>query len=103
MSSVATREYWKEAVAQALDEQDMDWTDSELAEIASHIEDSHELFSMAFPSPSGNPRDEEIIRLERELEIERSKVWCSECSGRGQLLGDCMDCWKCNGEGKVLP
>ena len=84
----------------------------EIANVAGWAEGAHDNFGMAHGHDCiPNPLEEKVGRLERELKIERDKVVCPECGGRGSITTNAMhcnrsstsQCWKCRGEGKVSP
>lgn len=106
----AQSQYWVEAVECALDEAGVTATDEQILDIAAAVEGAHECYGMAFYQPSSHdvygPR---LKELERKLAIEKSKTVCPECVGRGYLTSygpyhsSTSSCFKCNGEGKVVP
>jgi hypothetical protein len=79
-----------------------------MAEIATSLETSQDCMSMAFYQPE-NPMVGENARLERALKVERDKVGCLVCFGRGRIKtqgpyhSSNSQCWKCHGEGKHAP
>lgn len=112
--SDARTEYWRDAFLDAVEGTGKfqlftsNWTDEEIAEIASSLSISAECMGLAFPTPP-SPYPNEIKRLEKELVAERSKVTCAECKGSGSITTDgpyhsaTSHCFKCRGEGKVAP
>lgn len=105
-------DYWEEAVAIALEEAGVKATESQLKDIAVAIKGSHENYGMyvGYDVASSNRYDEqnsEIRRLKDELNSERGKVTCTECSGSGFITmpgpyhSSTSDCYKCRGAGRV--
>lgn len=83
---------------------DIEW--EEIDELLDAIGACFEYASYSVATPSS---DSEIKRLEKELEIERSKVPCSSCMGSGTEVShgpfhsSYRRCSTCRGEGKILP
>ena len=107
MSNVYT-EYWKEAVLCALDTVGIKITDEQANAVARDMEIAHDQYSMAFYHPE-NPMIAELKETKKLLALERSKVFCKECEGKGRITTQgpyhCSDsqCYKCRGEGKHKP
>lgn len=101
-------DYWRECVECAFDEAGIAATPEQIKWVTDAVEGAHDNYGMAFYSPP-SPEPSEIKRLEEELRKERSKVFCPDCNGRGRLQynagpwGVNTDCFKCSGEGKLLP
>src|SRR5579864_229772 len=101
-------EYWRECIACAAEECDLVLTPEQVNYLAEAVQGSHENYGMAFYQPE-SPHKGEVQRLERELSKEKSKVPCTECAGQGRIIiqgpyHSCnSQCWKCRGDGKVLP
>lgn len=101
-------DYYRECIETAAEECGLDITREQADYLAGAVQGARENESMAFPAPE-SPYPGEIRRLKEELSKERSKVVCRECGGRGHITtyGPChsatSQCWKCNGEGRVLP
>ena len=102
--------YWREALECALDEIGASdkLTKEEIAAVAASLEASAECQSMAFGYDCiPNPQTLEIEELKRKLDIERKKVVCKECSGKGSITinfgtrSSTSTCYICRGEGKV--
>lgn len=102
--------YWQEAVSCALDEAGVTATDDQINQIARSIEISHDCYGMAHGHDCiPNPTVLENEKLKKELNVERSKVGCPECDGRGSITTSwgttgrsCTSrCDRCNGEGKI--
>lgn len=108
--SYEPKDYWVECVEIALADHGVSATRDQIVAIAGDVEGAHDNYGMAFYSPpAGEHLNSEIERLKRELKIERAKVVCPECDGRGRLIynygpwGVNSHCSKCNGEGKCAP
>jgi Zn finger protein HypA/HybF involved in hydrogenase expression len=101
-------DYWKECIADAASECELELTGEQLAHLAECAEGAHDNYGMASYQPE-SPYPREIKRLEKELEVERSKVVCPDCAGSGRRVsygGTFMatgPCSKCHGDGKVVP
>jgi hypothetical protein len=104
--SDARFKYWEECIAVAAEECELKLTPEQLQYMAGAVEGAHENHGMAFYQPD-SPYPSQIRELERKLQLERAKVVCKECGGRGRIItnGPCrssdMQCGKCQGEGKV--
>ncbi|MGO9474524.1 MAG: hypothetical protein ACLPWS_14175 [Rhodomicrobium sp.] len=102
------RDYWLECIKVASDECGAALTEEQTNHIADTVRVSHDNYGMAFHQPE-SPYPGEIDCLTRELKQERSKVTCLECNGSGRIItlgpyhSGNSQCWKCRGEGKVLP
>lgn len=103
-------DYWKECVAEAFEDAGIEATDDQIDTVSSWVECAHDNYSMAHGHDFiPNPLSSENERLKRELETERNKIHCKECGGQGQITiigpyhSSTSDCWKCRGEGRVLP
>lgn len=101
-------DYWIECLESTFDEHGIEATPEQIAAVATDIEGARENMSMAFPVPE-SPYPGEIKRLQAEVATERSKVVCPECKGSGSYFhpgpyhSSSGACFKCHGEGKVLP
>lgn len=106
-------EYWIEAVQCAFEEAGQwdaikDIPPDKMAEIADALNTSQDCMSMAFYTPE-NPLIDQNDRLQKALKIERDKVGCLVCLGRGRIEtqgpyhSSNSQCWKCHGEGKHAP
>lgn len=99
-------DYWKECVSLAADDCGADLTEEQLVHIAESVQGGYENYGQAFYSPPSD-YDHEIDRLKKELEIERAKVVCPKCVGRGRIVENFgtrssnTECWICRGEGRV--
>ena len=106
----AKAEYWREAVQEAVEALGKFglFTSEEYTEIGKSLAISEEGLSLAFYSPP-SPEPSRVKELERELQKERSKIVCSECKGSGTYHhagpyhSSSGQCFRCQGEGKVLP
>lgn len=104
------RDYWFECIAEAFDDTGIVATKEQISNVAGWVEGAHENYGMAHGYDCiPNPTQIENKRLSKELELERSKVVCPECNGKRRLVtygpyhSSDSECWKCRGEGKVLP
>ncbi len=100
-------DYWKECIAEALDDVEIKATEKQIAIIASWIEGAHENYGMAFGHDCiPNPLAQENKELMKELKIERDKIHCEKCNGSGSITtsgsvrSSISRCWECNGEGR---
>lgn len=107
-------DYWQEAVETSFEEAGIIATKEQIENIAGDMAGSHENYDMAFgydvaSQNFSSSQDTEIAKLREELQTEREKEGCNTCNGRGYITenGPChsatSDCYKCHGEGKVLP
>lgn len=103
-------DYWAECIKEAFEDAGIDATDEQIDTVAAWVSGAHENYGMAHGHHCiPNPKDTEIRDLKKELETEQSKVVCPECAGRGILVSygpyhsSESRCWKCRGEGKVVP
>ena len=99
-------DYWEECISEAFDDAKIKATKEQIGIVASWVEGAHENFGMAHGYDAISRGDNlEIKELKRQLEIERSKVICPDCSGRGRYIthGPChscdSSCFKCRGTG----
>jgi len=100
-------DYWSECVAEALEDADIAANKEQIATITSWVEGAHENYGLATGSECiPNPLSQENETLKRELRIERDKVHCDECGGKGRIThnGPChssnSECMQCRGEGR---
>ncbi len=100
-------DYWKECILEAFEDAGIDATDEQKDTVISWVEGAHENFSLGTGRDCiPNPLAGELGRVERELQIERDKVICKECNGKGHIVshGPChsyhSDCSRCRGEGR---
>lgn len=99
-------DYWVECVANALEEAGVSATSEQIAAIAGDVLTGHECYGMAFYVPE-NPVYGELEAAKKALAVERDRVSCPACGGRGSIVEDggvrscTMRCWKCDGDGKV--
>ena len=101
--------YWKECLSEALNGCELIATEEQLAFLVDVVEGAHENYGMAFGYDDiPNPLIKQNEELARELEMERSKVQCGECGGKGYVITNgpyhnaLSDCCKCNGKGSVM-
>lgn len=96
----------KETISEFCLEKEIDIEGEEIDELIDAIEACFEYASYSIAIPSDNS---EVERLKRELEIEKSKVVCPSCKGKGEEVSQgpyhsaYSRCPKCKGEGKTLP
>lgn len=108
MKGYGVKDYWIECVECALDEAGLAATREQIEIMAGVVEGGRENISMAFPTPE-SPYIGEISNLKRELSIERTKIGCQQCNGRGRITYDSgfrsvnTECPRCKGEGKHTP
>jgi len=104
-------DYWIECLECSLEENGLSskLTKSEIELIARDIDRGADMKSMAFGHDCiPNPIKLENERLNKELELEKSKIHCKECNGRGYITDNFLNrssttrCHKCNGEGRLL-
>lgn len=104
--------YWKEALIAAFEDADIPLpSDEKLDQAASVLEGAHDNYGQSHGHDHiPNPIEQENKRLEKALQVEKSKVGCQTCQGTGRLESPVgtshwsnTECYKCNGEGKVIP
>jgi len=85
-------------------------TDDQIGTIAYWVEGAHDNYRQATGHDTiPNPISLELEKVNRELELERNKVSCSVCKGKGYLVDDYgfrsseSSCFNCRGEGKISP
>lgn len=96
-------DYWNECISAAFDEEGITATPEQIDNVAGSVEVAHENYGMHTgppPSPGPDPRDRKIRELEDQLRDEQKKRRCPVCKGLKTI--DCMDCWECNGTGRVF-
>jgi hypothetical protein len=100
--------YWKECVAEALDDAGIIATDEQINTVSEWVKGAHENYGMAFGHDCiPNHLEIENKNLLKELKKEKNKVMCSYCNGTGNLTShgpvhsSYSTCYKCNGEGMV--
>lgn len=102
------QDYYAECLSQAFDEAGIVATAEQIRLCAEHVEGAAENVGMAFYQPE-SPVLREVSDLKAALKRETSKVVCPECMGRGTYhhQGPYHSasgfCFKCRGEGKVIP
>ena len=105
-------DYWVDAISEAFEDASITATQKQIAIVAAWASGAHENYSMAHGHDCiPDPRKLEVERLQKELAIERAKVVCPGCGGRGSITTNAefcdrsstSGCWKCHGEGKVSP
>jgi len=101
-------DYWIECITRAAEECRASLTTEQIEWIAGDVEGCHENYGLAYDQPE-SPHKSEADDLRRQLAAERNKITCRECGGSGVIVtpGPChsaeSQCWKCRGEGRVLP
>jgi len=108
--SDAQRDYWTECVEISFEEAGIQATAEQIEVVAGGIEGCHENYGMAFyQPPAGEYEESKSVRLKRELAIERDKIICNECKGRGRIIENFgfrssdSECMNCRGEGRHTP
>lgn len=103
------KNYWKECIAEAFEDAGLEATEAQLDKVADWVEGAHDNFSMATGSDNiPNPLKLENAELQKKLALERSKVVCRECDGRGRIVipgpyhSAETQCDECHGEGYVV-
>lgn len=100
-------DYWKECVMCAFDEAEITATDEQIKIVSDVMAGAHENIGQAYYVPD-NPLIAENKELTRKLALERLKVHCIACDGRGRITtqgphhGSNTECYKCRGEGKIV-
>lgn len=98
------KEYWKESIAEILDDAKISYNHDQLDEIVEGIISSYESMDLAFPVPP-NPLIERNKELQKALKREKEKVICKKCKGKGHTTFDdgvrsaTSSCFYCNGRG----
>ena len=107
---MSEKTYWDICVEESFSAHGIDATAEQIAAVAGDMEVSAsmrgEVTGAAYiPHPAVTAN----ALLKQELSIERSKVVCPICFGRGRYRIDgpvhsySSDCPKCNGEGYIIP
>ena len=92
---MTTVEYWKEFLSDCLWEHGVYVSKSQLDGIAKDIAIASDNQHLAFPTPEVSHVQQQIRDLQIQLEIERGKIICPTCKGRGH--DGVMECHKCHG------
>ncbi len=100
-------DYWKECIAEALEEAKLEATKEQIDTIVSWVEGAHENYEMSHGYECiANPLEEELEAVKVELEIQNSRLPCPKCGGLGidrntaaQRVPD--SCWNCRGDGFI--
>lgn len=101
-------DYWNECISEAAHECGVQLTNEQRAHIAEAVQGAHENYGMAFYQPESSCRSD-VTRLEKALELERSKVTCGTCGGSGTVTmqgpyhSSTSQCYICGGAGKTVP
>lgn len=103
-------DYWRIFAEEVPADMGLKLTPEQIDYLTDALKGAHENYGMAHGRDHiPDPRAGEIKRLERELEKEKSKIHCEECDGKGTTTvhgpyhSATGTCYKCRGEGKVLP
>lgn len=108
-------DYWEECIAEALCDAGISATDKQIRIVAKWIESAHDNYGLytgqeVADRNYSSAKDNEINNLNKQLDIEKSKITCRECNGTGRIEGpvgtshwSISSCYKCNGEGRHLP
>lgn len=110
--STELEEYWRITSEDALCEAGLEATEEQTATVGLWFQRAAEMhgeYTGQHLIP--DPMREENAKLLNLLNKERSKVFCRECQGTGRLIetfgpvgrSSNSECWKCHGEGKILP
>jgi DnaJ-class molecular chaperone len=103
-----TVNYWKECIEEAFEEAGVSASKEQIIQVAEFCSGAHETYGQY----SGeefipNPMVEEVKKLKMQLNIEKEKVGCQRCNGRGSYdiaVGSSHwspeECPQCRGEGK---
>lgn len=101
-------DYWEECIAQAFEDAGIKATKEQIDTVISWVEGAHDNYGMAHGHECiPNPLLSEIKELKKSLSIERSKVTCNECDGKGRIIShgphhsSNSECNRCRGEGRV--
>lgn len=101
--------YWEECLAEAFGDAGITATKEQIDTVASWVEGAHENYGMAHGyNCIPNPLQYENDTLRKKLDLERRKENCPICDGRGRIItpgpyhSSNSQCWKCNGEGKII-
>lgn len=102
-------DYWQEAVACSFDEHGITATKEQISAVAKDMGDARDTIGQAFYVPE-DPRDEELEKLKKALRVERDKIHCRACNGRGEIIAPCgtshvaiSGCDRCAGQGRHSP
>jgi hypothetical protein len=101
-------DYWTTCIEEALGEANLFATPEQVAKIANFVSIAHDMYGEAngydcIPNPLKLENDE----LHKQIKVERAKVVCPDCGGRGRIIGyggtrvSDSPCDKCHGEGYV--
>lgn len=108
-------EYWREAVACALDEAGLAATSEQIDIVAKSIKQSRDCEYQAFGDDVADKnwyaqQNREMEDMRIKLAMEQAKRVCPACRGTGKDVHELIAgrvsvsrCYKCGGEGKVSP
>jgi len=101
--------YWKICIEEALSESKITATQEQIDEVISWVEGAHENYDLQHGHECiPNPLQLDNDSLRRELNIEKNKIHCETCNGRGRIIENMIshssntECWKCRGEGRLI-
>lgn len=101
-------DYWNECIAEALEDAGVNANQQQIDTVASWVEGAHDNYGMAMGHDAiPNPLVEENRNLKKELQIERDKIICTECNGKGRIVTHGpihsynSECYVCRGEGRI--
>jgi len=102
-------DYWKNCIAEAFEDAEIQATDEQINIVASWAEGAHDNYGMATGSDCiPNPLKLENDRLQKEIKEEQDKIICPECKGSGEWVSHgpyhsaTSQCSRCRGEGRCV-
>jgi hypothetical protein len=103
-------DYWEECIRESFGEAGIEATDKQIKAVVSAVEGAHDVYGEyhghTLINDHRDPQADEIERLKKRLDTERSKVPCDACGGDGldREIGyyPIPPCWKCKGDGRIL-
>lgn len=103
-------EYWEECINEAFADIGIIADDKQIAEMVDWVKGAHENYGMAHGHDCiPNPLENENKDLKKKLKDEQDKITCPACNGRGIDISyggtfqATSQCFKCKGEGRILP
>lgn len=105
------RDYWIEAVMSSFEEHGIAADAEQIERVAGDMQVSSENEGMAFGDDVASAnlqgaKDREIAGLRKQLQVERDKVHCEACNGKGHIVENYgtrsseSTCLRCYGEGR---